>query len=67
MSKITKIISALALSTMMVTSLVGCSGGNSEGASSGDTITVNFWTALKKFNMIFGQVKQKNLMLLIPR
>lgn len=53
MSKITKIISALALSTMMVTSLVGCSGGNNEGASSGDTITVNFWTAPQKVQYDF--------------
>ena len=53
MSKITKIISALALSTMMVTSLVGCSGGNGEGASSGDTITVNFWTAPQKVQYDF--------------
>lgn len=53
MSKITKVISALALSTMMVTSLVGCSGGNNEGASSGDTITVNFWTAPQKVQYDF--------------
>ena len=53
MSKITKVISALALSTMMVTSLVGCSGGNNEGASSGDTITVNFWTAPQKVQCDF--------------
>lgn len=57
MSKITKIISALALSTMMVTSLVGCSGGNSEGASSGDTITVNFWTAPQKVQYDFWTSK----------
>ena len=53
MSKITKVISALALSTMMVTSLVGCSGGNNEGASSGDTITVNFSTAPQKVQYDF--------------
>ncbi|MDU7147799.1 MAG: ABC transporter substrate-binding protein [Clostridium sp.] len=57
MSKITKIISALALSTMMVTSLVGCSGGNGEGASSGDTITVNFWTAPQKVQYDFWTSK----------
>ena len=38
---------------MMVTSLVGCSGGNNEGASSGDTITVNFWTAPQKVQYDF--------------
>lgn len=37
----------------MVTSLVGCSGGNNEGASSGDTITVNFWTAPQKVQYDF--------------
>lgn len=57
MSKITKIISALALSTMMVTSLVGCSGGNNEGSSSGDTITVNFWTAPQKVQYDFWTSK----------
>lgn len=57
MSKITKIISALALSTMMVTSLVGCSGENGEGASSGDTITVNFWTAPQKVQYDFWTSK----------
>ncbi|MFU7515600.1 ABC transporter substrate-binding protein [Clostridium sp. HCS.1] len=58
MSKITKIISALALSTMMVTSLVGCSGGKDNGgASSGDTITVNFWTAPQKVQYNFWTSK----------
>lgn len=63
MSKITKIISALALSTMMVTSLVGCSGGNDNGGtSSGDTITVNFWTAPQKVQYDFwtGKAEEFN-------
>ena len=58
MSKITKMISALTLSTIMITSLVGCSGGKNEGGtSSGDTITVNFWTAPQKVQYDFWTKK----------
>ena len=58
MSKITKIISALALSTMMVTSLVGCAGLKKDNTSStGETVTVSFWTAPQKVRYDFWTSK----------
>lgn len=48
MSKLTRIISILTLSTMMVTSMVGCSGNKESAGLSGDIITVDFWTAPQK-------------------
>ncbi|OSA93130.1 UNVERIFIED_ORG: sugar ABC transporter substrate-binding protein [Clostridium botulinum] len=57
MIKLTKIISTVILSTMMVTSLTACSGGKNGAASSGDTISVNFWTAPQKVQYDYWTTK----------
>lgn len=79
MIKLTKIISTIVLSTMMVTSLAGCSGGKSTDASSGDVVNVNFWTAPQKvqynywtskadeFNKSNTKVNGKNIKLVVQQ
>ena len=47
MSKMTKIISVITLSTIMATSFVGC-GSKAGSGSKGDTVNVSFWTAPQK-------------------
>lgn len=79
MIKLTKIMSTILLSTMMVTSLSACSGGKDGSVSSKDTISVNFWTAPQKvqydywttkaeeFNKTNTKINGKNVKLVVQQ
>ena len=56
MGKMTKIISAITLSTIMVTSLAGC-GSKSGSEAAGGTINVSFWTAPQKVQFDYWTTK----------
>ena len=56
MSKMTKIISIITLSTIMASSLAGC-GSKAKSGTAGDTVNVSFWTAPQKVQFDYWTTK----------